>query len=99
MGYKTSFEAKIWLYNGQSAWHFITVPSIITKHINAHHAHEKRGWGSLPVEVKIGTSKWKTSIFPDKDTGTYMLPVKKVVRTTEGIREGSEVEVNLMILT
>jgi hypothetical protein len=45
----------------------------------------KRGWGSFPVIVTVGATNWKTSIFPDKKTGEYLLPLKAGVRKKEGI--------------
>lgn len=99
MTYGSSFNAEVWLYGGQASWFFVTVPSIISQEIDDHHhGHEKRGWGSLPVQVKIGTTIWKTSIFPDKEKGAYLLPLKKEVRKLEGIVQGSKVKINLKIL-
>jgi hypothetical protein len=45
----------------------------------------KRGWGSLPVTVTIGSTSWKTSIFPDSKLGVYLLPVKSEIRKKENI--------------
>ena len=39
-----------------------------------------------------------TSIFPDSKQGSYVLPVKKAVRTAEGIEDGDDVEVALDVL-
>lgn len=47
-----------------------------------------RGWGSLPVVVTLGKTSWKTSIFPDKREGAYLLPLKADVRKKEGIFKG-----------
>jgi hypothetical protein len=47
-----------------------------------------KGWGSLPVEVTIGKTTWKTSIFPDSKSGTFILPIKAVVRKKEEVYEG-----------
>ena len=48
--------------------------------IKHHFGDKKRGWGSFPVVVTIGATNWKTSIFPDKKTGGYLLPLKADVR-------------------
>ena len=50
-----------------------------------------RGWGSLPVEATIRETKWKTSIFPDKETGAYLLPLKAEVRRKEGVAAGDTI--------
>lgn len=92
---RISFKAKVWLYDGPAAWHFITLPKDIAAEINHSHGHLKRGWGSLPVAVTIGDSRWETSIFPDKKSGSYILPLKKAVRMAEGLRDGDYAEVGL----
>lgn len=86
-----SLTSKFWLYDGLTAWHFITIPQETTKDIDLMFAHAKRGWGSLPVIVTIGKTAWKTSIFPDKKTSTYLLPVKVAARKKEEIEVGDEV--------
>lgn len=78
-------EAKVWLYPGKAAWHFLTVPSDIADDIDYYFSMEKRGWGSLPVSVTIGETTWETSIFPDKKTQSYLLPLKAAVRKKEHI--------------
>ena len=91
-----TFQAQVWLHPGESgAWHFLSVPEDITKEINFYFSEAKHGWGSLPVKATIGKTNWKTSIFPDKKTGTYLLPLKSEVRKKENILEGSTVSLRL----
>jgi hypothetical protein len=59
---------------------------------------KRRGFGSVKVEVRIGGSKWKTSLFPRKGGDGWFLPVKKPVRLAERLIEGDEVEVELILL-
>jgi hypothetical protein len=93
-----NFQAKLWLYSSEkSSWHFITLPLEIAEEINFMFGNNKRGWGSLPVKVTIGTSVWKTSIFPDKKSGSFMLPIKASVRKEEGLIANEEIEVTLEI--
>lgn len=40
---------------------------------------------------------WNTSIFPQRESGGFILPVKAAVRKAEGIGEGDEVTVELRI--
>lgn len=93
------FKAEVWLYPGEAAWHFVSLPKNISKQIKKEFGDMARGWGSLPVNVKIGTTKWKTSIFPDSKSNTYILPIKSEVRKDENIESGDALRVNLMILT
>jgi hypothetical protein len=60
-------------------------------------AGEPRGFGSVRVHVRAGTSEWDTSLFPDAESGRFVLPVKKAVRKAEGIEEGDEVTVSLRV--
>lgn len=53
------------------------------------------GWGMIPAEVQIGKTKWKTAMFPKN--GSYVVPIKDMVRKAEDLDEGSEVTVWLKI--
>ncbi len=79
------FKTKLWLYPGDTAWHFLTIPKKESAIIKESFKAVTRGWGSLPVEVTIHKTTWKTSIFPDKRSGTYLLPVKAAVRRAEDL--------------
>jgi len=48
--------------------------------------------------VTVGGSTWSTSVFPDTKRGSYLLPVKKAVRTAEGVGDGDDVDVSLEVL-
>ena len=90
-------NAKIWLYPGKAAWHFVTIPQEISEDIKSLFGDRAKGWGSLPVEVTIGSSVWKTSIFPDKKEGAYLLPLKAEVRKKENIHLGDSLNFLLEI--
>ncbi len=81
----------VWLYPGMTGWHFVTIPIDISEEIKRFFGDMKRGWGSLPVLVTCGKTTWKTSIFPDKKIGGYLLPLKAEVRKNEKISEGDSV--------
>ncbi|WP_114952323.1 DUF1905 domain-containing protein [Sphingosinicella terrae] len=57
----------------------------------------RRGFGSVKVEVRVGASRWSTSVFPQK-AGGWFLPVKKAICRAEGLEEGDPVEVELGLL-
>lgn len=82
---KHKVSAKVWLYPGDAAWHFVTIPKKLSATLSSKFQGKTRGWGSIPVNVALGKSKWKTSIFPDKKSGTFLLPLKAHVRKAEGI--------------
>jgi Domain of unknown function (DUF1905) len=90
---------KIWLYTGgMAAWHFITLTKKVGQEIKEAYGKSARGFGSLPVEVTIGKTVWKTSIFPDKRVGSYLLPIKAQVRKQEGIEAGDLVKFSIVLL-
>lgn len=96
---KFKLRSEVWLYPGMAGWHFISVPKKQSVEINKLFGTMKRGWGSLPVLVTIGRTIWKTSIFPDKKTGTYLLPLKANVRKKEDIFKGDVITFELRIQT
>ncbi len=91
-----TFKSKIWLWSGdKAAWHFATVPLEISKQLKGF-SMPRKGFGSIPVNVTIGKTTWKTSIFPEKK-GTYILPLKKDVRKAEKIIVDNEVEITIKL--
>ena len=93
------FDAELWLWEGNAAWHFLTVPADVSDEIEGRTAiGERRGFGSVRVKVTIGSSTWTTSVFPDKKRAAYVLPVKKAVRTKEGLAAGGTAKVFLELL-
>ncbi len=82
---------------------YIELPDTVAKQVAAHELHQRiltgkrRGFGSVKVEAKIGSSEWSTSLFPQKD-GTWFLPVKATVRRAEKLVEGDEVSAAMTLL-
>jgi hypothetical protein len=96
---KWAFIARLWLYPGMVGnWHFISLPKKDADAIQKAFGTHRRGWGSLRVEARIGKTVWKTSIFPDKKSGTYLLPVKAEVRKREAIAAKDSVSVELELI-
>jgi hypothetical protein len=93
-----TFTATVWLWKGDSAWHFISLPEQIADDIEALSQGLARGFGSVPVEVRSGSTVWRTSLFPDKKAGTYILPLKKQVRQELDCAEGSRITVSLGLI-
>ncbi len=92
------FSAKVWQYTGQGAWYFVTLPKEPADEIKMIYQGSTRGFGSVRVKATIGSTTWQTSIFPDSKSKSYVLPVKKEVRTAEGLQDGTECSVHLDIL-
>jgi len=95
-----SFTSEVWLWQAEkAAWHFVALPSEMSEDIKAFTKHLARGFKSVKVEARIGKTNWKTSIFPSKERGAYILPIKKSVRVAEDIGVNSVVSVSLTIPT
>ncbi len=90
-------NANVWLYPGMAGWHFVTIPKDVSDEMKQLFGDRKRGWGSLPVEITLGSSVWKTSIFPDKKEDAYVLPLKAEVRKKEHIHVGDSLNFLLEI--
>ena len=99
---RDKFRSKVWLYPGMAAWFFAYVDkkraTEIRKIRQLADSKAKRGFGSIRVEVTLGKTTWKTSIFPDKQSGTYVLPLKAAVRRAEGVDAGDTITFTLEIL-
>ena len=89
------FTAPLWQWQARrDEWFFVSVPEALSEEITARTDGLRGGFDSVPVQVTVGATTWRTSIFPGGD-GRYSLPMKKAVRVAEGIERGSDVDVVL----
>lgn len=95
-----TFTAPLWEWDGDASWHFLTVPQDLSDAIEFLVASTggERGFGSVRVEVEVGSTTWRTSLFPDTKRGAYVLPVKKPVRRTEGLEVGDDVDATIRLV-
>ena len=83
------FEGILWLYTAAKAsWHFVTVPKDISDQIRFFAGRGSLGFGSIRVKASVGAASWKTSVFPDKASGCFFLPVKAEIRKVENLEIG-----------
>ncbi len=95
----------LWLWRGKAkdgtptktAWFFVTIDGDIAESIRAAAPGRMAAWGSVYVTVTIGATTWRTSLFPSRTVGGYLLPVKASVRKAEGLSEGDTVPVHLLL--
>ena len=92
-GKRFEFRGEVWLYPGMAGWHFISLPVERSAEIKGRGILMRRGFGAVKVAITIGKTSWRTSIFPDKKSGQYVLPVKAEVRKKEEIAAGDAVSV------
>jgi Domain of unknown function (DUF1905) len=91
-----TFTAKLWVYSGKGAWHFLTMPKTIADEIRFFNATAK-GFTPLKVTATIGTTTWKTAIFPDSKSGSFVLAVKADVRKTEHLAADDTVQATITL--
>jgi Domain of unknown function (DUF1905) len=89
------FSGEVWHWRGPAPFHFVTVPEAESAELRATAALVTYGWGMIPVEVRIGSTVWTTSLFP-KDGG-YVVPLKDRIRAAEQIGLGDQVTVHLAV--
>ncbi|MCB0895078.1 MAG: DUF1905 domain-containing protein [Nocardioides sp.] len=98
MGWTCTFDAELWEWEAApeaTSWVFVTVPPDETEEIQLR-SGPPRGFGSVRVEVTVGATTWRTSVFPDRRG--YALPVKKAVRRAESLEVGDPARVTLELL-
>lgn len=94
--------ARIWLWKPArkpqaSGWHFLTIDGQTAAEIRFAALGRTGGFGSIKVAARIGDTRWSTSIFPQRESGGFILPIKADVRKREQIGEGDEVTVELRV--
>ena len=90
------FDASLWRENG--AWVFVALPFDVADEVDELTRGRQGGFGSVRVEVTLGPTTWRTSLFPDKGRETFVLPVKKAVRTAADVEVGDVVRVRLRLV-
>jgi hypothetical protein len=89
------FTGDIWHWRGPAPFHFVTVPGDASDQLREVAPEVTYGWGMVPVRARIGSTEWRTSLWP-KDGG-YVLPLKDAVRRAEQLGEGDTVTARLSL--
>lgn len=87
------FGGELWYWRGPAPWYFVTVPEEVSELIADEATSISYGWGMIPVSVRLGDTRWDTSLWPKN--GRYIVPVRTQVRLAEGVDEGDPVIVHL----
>ena len=90
------FDAEVFAWDDGPgpSWRFARLPVDVADDIRGG-APPANGWGSVKVDVSVGSTTWSTSVFPEKASGSFVLPVKASVRKSEGIDDGDVVRFRL----
>ena len=91
------FTASLWPWKEhEGSWWFVTVPEDVSDDIEERHGSSAGGFGSIKVQITVGTTTWRTSLFPSMEQRAYVLPMKKAVRVAETLEEGEPFELSLV---
>ncbi len=95
-----AFDATLYLWEARTdSWVFADLPFDIADEIEDAQTGPRRGFGAVKVDVALGGSTWRTSIFPSKERRTFVLPVKRAVLRAEGLGPDSRVTIRLTPLS
>jgi hypothetical protein len=89
------FEAELWAWEGPASWVFLSLPAEFADDVKLAAFLSPRGWGSVRVSAEAEGTRWDTSLFPDKRSGSYILPVKIPVRRKLGVAAGDRITLSL----
>ena len=90
-----SFETRVIYWRGPSPFFYAPIPELHVDELRQLARIVTYGWGMVPVEVRLGRTSWRTSLFP-KDGG-YVLPLRDSVRSREQVELGDLVSIRLTI--
>ena len=96
MSFRYEARCELWKWSGGS-WHFLTLPAAFTEGLKTLRG-KAPGFGSVRVEASVGATAWRTSLFPDSKSGSFLLPVKAEVRKREGLAPGDIVDLAVEVL-
>lgn len=99
--FKTKGKMFRWEAENGVGWYFVYIDSETSEQLKNTLTKNKIprvAFGSVAVEVTVGTNVWKTSLFPSKKSKCYMLPVKASVRKSEDLYEGDTIDITLTLI-
>jgi hypothetical protein len=91
---------RIWQWRSDEApggWFFLTVEGQAAMEVRYAALGRTGGFGSVRVTARIGGTEWRTSLFPDRKSGGYLLPLKAETRRRESLEAGQDVTVFLTV--
>jgi len=87
-----TFDAELYFWqkaddDAPSSWVFVSLPQDVSDAVDDA-TSLTGGFGSVKVNVTLGASTWSTSLFPSIELETYVLPLKKAIRSAENVSVG-----------
>lgn len=75
---------KLNIFPMDAPWRYVEIPDSKVPNV------PRGGWRSVRVEVMVGRSVWRTSIFPHQ--GIHFIPMKRAACEAEGLVVGRKVK-------
>lgn len=92
-----TFTGKLWKYQGEAGWHFISLPTALSKEIRNELQWQEEGWGRMKAKAILLNHEWDTAIWFDKKNNSYLLPIKASIRNKLKLSIDQVYEINLML--
>ncbi len=91
-----TFEATLYRWEARTdSWTFVDLPFDVADEIEDAQHGPRRGFGAVKVDVVLGGSRWRTSIFPSKERRTFVLPIKKAIIRAEALADDARVTITV----
>ena len=88
-----TFTSEVIEWRGPAPFYFSPTPAKYTAEFKAIASQKSYGWGVLYANIKLGDEYWKTTLM-QKD-GSYLIPVRKVIRLAQNLEVGKKITVTV----
>jgi hypothetical protein len=100
-GTSIKVSAPLWQWRpakpSAASWYFVTIDGQASAEIRYAALGRVGGFGSIRVTATLGQTRWQTSLFPHKESGGFILPMKAAVRKAEAVEVGDVVHLALEV--
>lgn len=90
------FEAEVIRFDGAGGWHAVFLPDDAAS--GARFFGRPNALGAIAVIVDVNTSSARTSLFPDKQRQSFLLPLNARLRKDAEITAGDRIAVVLTLI-
>ncbi len=87
-----SFKAQVWRWPGVGGWHFVNLPKKLAQEVKK--VGRPYGSGFIKIKAIIGKTSWVTALFPHRESETYLLSIKNIIRKKEGVWENDTISIS-----
>jgi hypothetical protein len=92
-----NFDSVLFPWDAKPSVVFVALPQDHADAID-HAVSSTGGFGSVKVNARIGETEWSTSLFPNKELESYVLPLKAAVRKKEKLKVGDVASVTIELV-